>query len=74
MSPERFVKGESERTRMSFDRHLDILMAVIATVIAFVGCIVGGVPLEFSLLASACVLLAGLIFGRRVAEIVSSLF
>jgi hypothetical protein len=60
--------------RMSFDRQLDILMAVIATVIAFVGCIFGGVPLEFSLLASACVLLAGFIFGRRVAEIVSSPF
>jgi len=60
---------------MSFDRQLDILMAILASVIAFIGCIfVGGIPLWISLLIFACVLLAGLIFGRRVAEIVSSIF
>ena len=60
---------------MSFDRQLDILMAILASVIAFVGfTFIGAIPVKISLLISACVLLAGLIFGRRVAEIVSSIF
>jgi hypothetical protein len=60
---------------MSFDRQLDILMAILATVIAFVGCIfMIGIPLKISLLIAAFVLLAGIVFGRRVAEIVSSIF
>jgi hypothetical protein len=60
---------------MSFDRQLDILMAILASVIAFVGCtLIGGIAVKISLLVSECVLLAGLIFGRRVAEIVSSIF
>ena len=61
--------------RMSFDRQLDILMAILATVIAFIGCIfVIGISLKITLLIAACVLLAGFIFGRRVAEIVSGFF
>ena len=50
-------------------------MAILASVIAFVGCtLIGGIAVKISLLVSECVLLAGLIFGRRVAEIVSSIF
>jgi hypothetical protein len=49
---------------MSFDRQLDILMGVLATLIAFVGCIfVIGLPIEITLLISACVFLAGLLLG-----------
>jgi hypothetical protein len=60
---------------MSFDRQLDILMGVLATVIVLVGGIaVIGLPIKASVVISACVLLAGLFFGRRVAEIVTSIF
>lgn len=60
---------------MGFNRQLDGLMAVLAAIVVFVGCIlIIGIPIKVSLLISACVFLAGLVFGRRVAEIVSSIF
>jgi uncharacterized membrane protein len=60
---------------MGFNRQLDVLMAILAALIVFVGCIlIIGIPVLISLLISACVLLAGLVFGRRVAEIVTSIF
>jgi len=60
---------------MGFYRQLDILMAVLAAIVVFVGCIlIIGIPVKISLIISGCVFLAGLAFGRRVAEIVSSIF
>ena len=60
---------------MGFNRQLDALMAVLAAIVVFVGCIlIIGIPIKISSLISACVFLAGLVFGRRVAEIVSSMF
>jgi hypothetical protein len=60
---------------MSFDRQLDVLMAVLSSFIVFVGCIfLGGIPIKISLIISVCVFLAGLVFGRRVAEIITSFF
>jgi membrane protein implicated in regulation of membrane protease activity len=59
---------------MGFYRQLDALMAVLAAIVVFVGCIlILGIPVKISLLVSACVLLAGLVFGRRVAEIVTNI-
>jgi uncharacterized membrane protein len=50
-------------------------MAVLAAIVVFVGCIfIIGIPIKISLLISACVFLAGLVFGRRVAEIVTNIF
>ncbi len=60
---------------MSYDRQLDILVAILLTVLTFAGCIFyGAMPVKTSLLVSAGVFLAGLIFGRRIAEVVTSIF
>ena len=60
---------------MSFDRQLDILMAILASVLAFLGCIFSGaLSLQFSLLVAIVVLVAGFLFGRRVAKIVAGIF
>jgi uncharacterized membrane protein len=60
---------------MGFNRQLDVLMAVLAALVVFVGCIlIIGIPIKISSLISVCVFLAGLVFGRRVAEIVTSIF
>jgi len=60
---------------MGFNRQLDALMAVLAALVVFVGCILlFGIPVKISLLLALAVLLAGLVFGRRVAEIVTSFF
>jgi hypothetical protein len=60
---------------MGFYRQVEALMAVLAAVIVFVSCILMiGIPVKISLLISACVFLTGLVFGRRVAEIVAHLF
>lgn len=59
---------------VGFERQLDIFMAVVAALLAFVSCIfVIGISVKISLIISICVLLGGLIFGRRVAEIVTSI-
>jgi hypothetical protein len=60
---------------MGFNRQLDALMAVLAAAVVFVGCIfIIGIPIKISLILAGPVLLAGLVFGRRVAEIVTSFF
>ncbi len=60
---------------MNFDRQLDILMAILASVLAFLGCIFSGaLSLQFSLLVAIVVFVAGILFGRRVAEIVADIF
>jgi hypothetical protein len=60
---------------MGFNRQLDVLMAILAALITFVGCVFSGVlTVTQSLLIAAGVCLAGLVFGRRVAEIVTSIF
>jgi uncharacterized membrane protein len=60
---------------MGFNRQLDVLMAVLAAIVIFVGCIlIIGIPVKISSIIAACVFLAGLAFGRRVAEIVSNIF
>jgi hypothetical protein len=60
---------------MGFNRQLDVLMAILATLITFLGCVFSGaLSLTQSLVIAAGVFLAGLIFGRRVAEIVTGIF
>jgi hypothetical protein len=60
---------------MSYDRQLDILVAILLTVLTLVGCIFYiGISAKASLLVSAGVFLAVLFFGRRIAEVVTSLF
>jgi hypothetical protein len=54
---------------MAFDRQLDVLVAVLTAFLTFVGCVFSGaLTVTSSLLIAAGVLLAGLLFGRRVAE------
>jgi hypothetical protein len=49
---------------MGFNRQLDVLMAVLAAIVVFVGCVlVIGIPAKISLIISACVFFAGLAFG-----------
>ena len=60
---------------MGFDRQLDILITILATLVTFVGCVFSGaLTVAQSLLIAAGVFLAGLFFGRRIAEIVVNLF
>jgi hypothetical protein len=60
---------------MSFDRQLDILMAALAGMVTVMGCIfIGGLSMNLSLLISAGVFLAGLLFGRSIAEFVNNIF
>jgi hypothetical protein len=59
---------------MGFNRQLDYLVAILITPMVFVGCILyGPLPIMISLLVSACVFFAVLLFGRRVAEIVANI-
>jgi hypothetical protein len=59
---------------VGFERQLDIFMAIVAALLVFVGCIfMIGISIKISLIISICVMLGGLIFGRRVAEIVGSI-
>ena len=54
---------------MGFDRQLDVLMAALAAVVVLVGCVFWiGISFKVSLLVSALVLFAGLIFGRAVSR------
>ena len=60
---------------MGFNQQLDVMMAILGTSVAFVGCIlVIGISIKISFAIAACVLLLGLLFGRRVAEFVAQLF
>jgi hypothetical protein len=60
---------------MSYDRQLDVLVAILLTVLTFVGCVFYfAISPKASFLVSAGVFLAALVFGRRIAEVVTSLF
>ena len=60
---------------MSFDRQLDVLVAVLATLVTFVGCLVSGaLTVVSSSVIAAGVFLAGLFVGRRIVEITFHLF
>jgi hypothetical protein len=56
---------------MGFNRQLDIFVAILATVLTFLGCIFMDVPVAISVLISLCVLAGGLMFGRRFAQTVN---
>jgi hypothetical protein len=60
---------------MTFDRQLDILVAVLAALLTFVGCIFSG-ALTFarSSVIAAVVFLAELLCGRRMVEITFHVF
>ncbi len=59
---------------MSWDRQLDILVAILLTLLTFVGCIFSfALSVKASLLVSLVVFLAALVFGRRITEVVTSL-
>jgi len=60
---------------MSYHRQLDILVAILLAVLTFVGCIFYfAMPAKPSLLVSTAVLLAALVFGRRMVQGVTSFF
>jgi hypothetical protein len=55
---------------MGFYRQLDLLVTTLTTVLAFVSfTFIGGLSVKVSLGVTAVVCLAGLIYGRRIAEI-----
>jgi hypothetical protein len=57
---------------MGFNRQLDIFVAITATTITFVSCIfMIGIPVAISVLISLCVLVGGLVFGRRFAQTIN---
>jgi hypothetical protein len=59
---------------MSFDRQLDILISVLVAFVIFVGCVLSGaMTVTGSLQIAVSVLLAGLLFGREVAQFVLNL-
>jgi hypothetical protein len=60
---------------MGFNRQLDIFVAITATLITFVSCIFWfEIPVMISFLIAFCVLLGGLVFGRRFAQTVNELW
>jgi uncharacterized membrane protein YphA (DoxX/SURF4 family) len=60
---------------MGFNRQLEVFLAIVATLITFVGCIfMIGIPLKASALISICVLVGGLVFGRSFSEVVNKIF
>jgi hypothetical protein len=60
---------------MTFERQVDILVAILSALVAFVGCAFYlGFPISFDLLISAIIFLIGFFFGRVVWDIVSSIF
>jgi len=56
---------------MGFNRELDIFVAITATLITFVSCVLRDLPVAISALISFCVLAGGLVFGRRFAQTVN---
>ncbi len=59
---------------MGFERQLDIFVVITATLITFVSCVWGDIPIAISALISFCVLLGGLVFGRRFAQTVNEIW
>jgi hypothetical protein len=59
---------------MSFDRQLIILVAALTGLVTFVACTLSfGLPVWTSVLIASVVLLAGLLFGRDISELIQSL-
>jgi hypothetical protein len=55
---------------MGFYRQLDIVVTVLTTLLVFAACtFLGGLSVRISVLIAAVVLLAGLRYGRRIAEV-----
>jgi len=60
---------------MSFSRQVDVLVAALTALITFVGCVLYfALSVRISALVSVGVLLAGVVFGRRVFDIVANMF
>jgi uncharacterized membrane protein len=58
----------------AFDRQLALLVAVLTAVVVFIGCTFYFVlSVKISALIAACVLIAGLVFGRAVGKILDFL-
>ena len=54
---------------MSFYRQLDFVVTVLTTLLVFAACtFLGGLSVTISVLIAAVVFLAGIRFGRRIAE------
>jgi hypothetical protein len=57
-------------SEMGFYRQLDMVVTVLTTLLVFAAStFLGGVPPKISLVIAAVVFLAGLRFGRRIAEV-----
>jgi hypothetical protein len=55
---------------MSFDRQLALLVSILTAVVVFIGCtFYFALSVKVSALIAACVLIAGLAFGRGVGKI-----
>ena len=55
---------------MSFDRQLDLLVTILATIVVFVGCtFCGALSVKISVLIAGGVCLTGLVFGRGIRKI-----
>ena len=55
---------------MGFYRQLDLMVTTLTTVLVFVGCtFIFGLSVGISLVVAAGVCMAGLVFGRRIGEI-----
>lgn len=60
---------------MGFYRQLDFLVTILTTVVVFIGCtFYGALPVSVSLLISAGVFVAGLLFGRRIVVVLRAFF
>ena len=78
VSPDNAVTGKMgystfdkpKEWKLGFYRQLDLLVTVLAALLVFASCTFrGGLPVKISSLIAALVFLAGLRFGRRIAEV-----
>jgi hypothetical protein len=61
-------------TPMSFDRQLDILVAILIAAVVFLTCVfLGDFPLAVSASVSGCVFVVGLLLGRGLMRAISYL-
>lgn len=60
---------------MGFYRQLDFLVTILTSVVVFIGCtFYRALPVSVSLLISAGVFVAGLLFGRRIVVVLRAFF
>jgi hypothetical protein len=59
---------------LSLDRQLNIVVAVLAAFVTFVGCVFSGALTITSSLLIAAGVLVGLLLGRRIIEVAFTLF